>query len=146
MRRRGCILNAKSATACFWVLARTGGRYACLEGFRLEWQSRRAVKVKQVMGYEGLGRNVRFEGAQERGNVKTTTYTRSANPVLAALCARWAGEMQSLLDSGSVKHHPVREISAGGDGDWADAIIKGLLILQRGEVRGNKLVVRFAAS
>jgi hypothetical protein len=47
--------------------------------------------------------------------------------------------MQKLLDAGKLKHHPVRQL----DGRW-DAIIEGLDMLKRGEVRGHKLVVRIA--
>ncbi|KAI1262878.1 GroES-like protein [Xylariaceae sp. FL1019] len=135
------ITSAESASNCFAALARTGGRYACLEGFSPEWRSRRAVKVKEVMGYEGLGHTVRFG---ERG-AEVVTYARKANPQLATLNRRWLGEMQGLLDDGSVRHHPFRDISMAAErGGWACAVLEGLKLLQRGEVRGTRLVVRVA--
>lgn len=65
-----CITDGASAALCFKALARTGGRYACLEGFQTAWQTRRVVKVKEVMGYEVLGRSVDLGGPK-------STYTRS---------------------------------------------------------------------
>lgn len=44
--------------------------------------------------------------------------------------------MHNLLDTGRVKPHPVKQL----DGGW-DAILEGLGMLQRNEVRGHKLVV-----
>ncbi|KAI0153231.1 GroES-like protein [Xylariaceae sp. FL1272] len=135
------ITSAESATNCFAALARTGGRYACLEGFSPEWRSRRAVKVKEVMGYEGLGHTVRF-GEHGAGEV---TYARQANPQLAALNRRWLGEMQGLLDAGFVRHHPFRDISMADErGGWTCAVLEGLKLLRQGEVRGTRLVVRIA--
>ncbi|KAI8949600.1 putative alcohol dehydrogenase [Xylaria longipes] len=130
-----CITSAESAAICFAALARTGGRYACLESLQDSWRTRRAVRVKEVMGYEGLGRDFQVGSDTATG----ITYTRSASSTLAALYARWATEMQLLLDAGSVKHHPILEI----EGQW-NGIIQGLMMLRRGEVRGRKLVIRIA--
>lgn len=114
-------------------MGRAGGRYACLEGLNEAWRTRRAIRVKEVMGFEGLGVRVDL-------GPKAATYSREANQELFGVCARWATEMQSLVDAERVKPHPVREAA----GQW-DGIIKGLGMLQRGEVRGQKLVVRIAA-
>ncbi|KAI1100579.1 putative alcohol dehydrogenase [Jackrogersella minutella] len=130
-----CITSAESAATCFAALTRTGGRYACLEGLQKNWRTRRAVRVKEVMGYEGLGRSTQL-GSE---NATESTYTRKADSTLAALCARWAAEMQMLLDAGSIKHHPIREV----DGQW-EGIINGLMMLQKGEIRGQKLVIRIS--
>ena len=127
-----CITSADSADICFAVMARTGGRYACLEGLPQNRRRRQVIKVKEVMGYEGHGYRVQI-------GTKDETYSRDANPVMFAICCRWAVAMQKLLDAGKLKHHPVRQL----DGRW-DAIIEGLDMLKRGEVRGHKLVVRIA--
>ncbi|KAI1354756.1 putative alcohol dehydrogenase [Xylaria sp. FL0043] len=131
-----CITSAESVATCFAALARTGGRYACIESLQDNWRTRRAVRVKEVMGYEALGRDF-LVGSEAEG----VTYTRSASSTLAELYARWGTEMQRLLDAGSVKHHPILQI----EGRW-DGIIKGLLMLRRGEVRGRKLVIRIAGA
>ncbi|KAI1755486.1 putative alcohol dehydrogenase [Xylaria castorea] len=130
-----CITSAESVATCFAALARTGGRYACLESLQDSWRTRRAVRVKEVMGYEGLGRDFQVSSETAPG----TTYTRDASLTLAALYGRWTAEMQHLLDAGSIKHHPILQI----EGQW-NGIIKGVRMLQRGEVRGRKLVVRIA--
>ncbi|KAK3369705.1 putative zinc binding dehydrogenase [Lasiosphaeria ovina] len=126
-----CITTAETVATCFAALARAGGRYACLEGVHDSWRTRRAVRVKEVMGFEGLGRAVRL------GDKGSATYSRDANPVLFSLCARWTDELQKLLDAGRLKNHPIREI----EGQWG-GIIKGLSLLETHQVRGQKLVVK----
>lgn len=127
-----CITNAESSGTCFAAIARTGGRYACLEGLPEEWRTRRAVRVKVVMGFEGLGATVDLGPS---GSI----YSRQANANLFEICTRWHGEVQSLIDADLLKSHPVREVP----GRW-QGIIDGLEMLRRGEVRGQKLVVNIA--
>ena len=129
-----CITSAESSAACFAAIARTGGRYACLEELDETWRTRRVIRVKEVMGFEGLGRTVDL-GPQ------ASTYSRSANQALYEICARWTIELQELLGKGLIRPHPIREVEGGWNG-----IIDGLAMLQRGEVRGQKLVVRVAPS
>jgi hypothetical protein len=83
------------------------------------------------MGFEGFGHDV-ILGAN--------TYTRPANMTLYNQGQAWATEMQTILDNGNIKPHPVQEISGG----WA-GILEGLKMLQNGEVRGKKLVVVVAS-
>ncbi|KAK7739674.1 putative secondary metabolism biosynthetic enzyme [Cytospora paraplurivora] len=125
-----CITSAESAATCFSVIARTGGRYACLEALPAAWRTRRAVKVKEVMGFEGLGLDI---------DLGSTVHSRKANPHLFEVTVKWTKEMQWSLDRGLVKSHPVREVFGGWEG-----IIDGMSALQRGEVKGEKLVVRLS--
>ncbi|KAI1423492.1 putative alcohol dehydrogenase [Xylaria sp. FL1777] len=134
-----CVTSIESVATCFAALARTGGRYACIESLRDNWRTRRAIRVKEVMGYEALGRDFHVASEAEAEAEASATYTRSASSSLATLYARWGAEMQLLLDAGSVKHHPILQI----EGQW-DGIIKGLMMLRGGEVRGQKLVIRIA--
>ena len=53
-----CITDAESAAICFGALSRAGGRYVCLEDCPESWRTRRAVKVKVVMGFEMQGNDV----------------------------------------------------------------------------------------
>ncbi|ORY71960.1 chaperonin 10-like protein [Pseudomassariella vexata] len=128
-----CITDAESVDICFAAMARTGGHYACLEEMNKAWITRRAIRVKEVMGYEGLGVNINL-------GPTSSTYLREANQELFNILANWATEMQLLLDERLIKPHPVREVQ----GHW-DGVIHGLGVLQRTEVRGQKLVVRIAA-
>ncbi|ORY02747.1 putative zinc binding dehydrogenase [Clohesyomyces aquaticus] len=125
-----CITSGESAAHSFGAMARTGGRYVCLEELDKALQTRRAIRTKEVMGYEGLGVRV---------DLGPTPYSRQANRELFDITARVAAEMQRAIDVGSLSPHPVREVP----GKW-EGIINGLSMLQRGEVRGQKLVVRIA--
>lgn len=128
-----CITTAESAATCFAAMARTGGRYACLEGLPQAWRTRPSVRVKEVMGFEGLGSEVNVAGGDP-------CYSRSANQGLFNVTARWAEEMQKLVDSAKIKPHPIQEVP----GQW-DGILRGLALLESGEVRGLKLVVRISS-
>ncbi|KAI9697555.1 MAG: hypothetical protein M1820_007754 [Bogoriella megaspora] len=133
-----CITDPDSASLCFAAIARTGGRYACLEEFRNTWRTRRVVKVKEVMGYEVLERRVDL-------GPPGSVYTRGVNEAAAELGRSWAGEMQNLLDRGLVEAHPVQEVvGRGEEGMWADNVMAGLEELRTGGVRGRKLVVRIS--
>lgn len=126
-----CITDAQSAATCFASLDRAGGSYACLEERPRAWRTRRAVRVKEVMGYEILGLRVYLGPA--------TTYTREPSQLSFGIGLKWAAEMQRLVDKGLVRPHPALEVG----GRW-DGIIKGLDMLVRGEVKGHKLVVRIS--
>lgn len=128
-----CITSPESVSTCFASIGRAGGRYACLEGCKPEWRTRRAVRVKEVMGFEGSGRRVTMFAAGS----EDATYSRDANPEFRHGCIEWAAELQSLLDRRMLKSHPPEVIAGGWDG-----IVQGLDMLSRGEVRGKKLVVR----
>jgi hypothetical protein len=129
-----CITSPESVAVCFAAMSRAGGRYACLEGLKDEWRTRRAIRTKEVMGFEGFGHKVAL------GDGDDNTYSREANPELYSRGTYWASEMQASLDKGSIKPHPVREL----EGKW-EGIIEGLSMLQRGEIRGQKLVIRVGA-
>jgi hypothetical protein len=78
-----------------------------------------------------------FEGFGHRVELGQNVYSREANMELYQQGNGWTKEMQTLLDQGLIKNHPVREVQ----GQW-QGIIEGLGMLERGEVRGQKLVVR----
>lgn len=84
------------------------------------------------MGYEILGEDV------ELGN---TVYTRKAKPALHALGIGWATDMQQGLDAGAFLKPPIREV-----GSDFQAVIDGLRMLQVGDIRGGKMVVRLSHS
>ena len=126
-----CITDAQSAAICFGALSRVGGRYACLEDCPESWRTRRAVKVKVVMGFEMLGFDV-FPGH--------AVYERKANPKLHAMSTLWAKEVQSLLDKRLITTKPIQEV----DGQF-EGVIKALEMLHSGEVKGKKLVVRISS-
>ncbi|KAF3018240.1 hypothetical protein E8E14_013272 [Neopestalotiopsis sp. 37M] len=84
-----CITTAESVAACFSALARTGGRYACVEGLQAAWRTRRAIHVKEVMGYEAFGCRALL-GSEDSNS---TTYTREANPAALATYALFSADL-----------------------------------------------------
>lgn len=126
-----CIASEESVATCFAAIARTGGRYASLEGLDSSWKTRRSVKVKEVMGFEGLGI------ALDLGPGAHSAYSRPANKGLYDLTTNWTREVQVLMDAGTIRPHPVQEVQGGWQG-----ILDGLDTLQAGGVRGRKLVVK----
>lgn len=128
-----CITDADSAALCFSTIARTGGRYSCLEQFRSEWHTRRVISVKEVMGYEMLGYHIDLGGT-------VSAYSREASEEAFDIGQRWAAEVQALVRRGLVKPHPIQEVP-----DKWGGILAGLAMLQAGEVRGRKLVVRMSS-
>ncbi|TWU75377.1 hypothetical protein ED733_001097 [Metarhizium rileyi] len=123
-----CITDSHSAAICFSAIYRAGGRYACLERFQESWRTRRAVKVKEVMGYEMLNTDV---------DLGPTVYTRKSSQVMFDIGKQWAKEMQFLLDMGAIESHPIREV----DGQW-NGIMQAFAMLEEGKARGQRLVVR----
>ncbi|KAH8880973.1 hypothetical protein GQ53DRAFT_889194 [Thozetella sp. PMI_491] len=128
-----CITDSNSAEICMAALSRAGGRYTCLEAFEPAWRTRQAVRVTSVMAYESLGVDVKLEGKSSE------SYSCVASTSKLCEAVGWTGEMQQLLDAGLVRPHPIREVP----GRWS-GIIEGLHQLHRGEVHGEKLVVRIA--
>ncbi|KAK5798527.1 hypothetical protein VI817_004817 [Penicillium citrinum] len=121
-----CITTPESVKCCFASLGRAGGRYVALEYCDPSWRTRQAVQVSTPLTYEIFGRTVELEGI----------YRREADPAKSELIASWREDMQSLLDQGKIKPHPPKKVPGGWQG-----IIKGLDMLRKGEVHGQKLVV-----
>lgn len=82
------------------------------------------------MGFQVLGIDITLGGG-------TSGYTRLADEKLMAIGMKWAEEMQLLMEENRLKTHPLREMANGWEG-----IIQGLEMLRKGEVRGEKLVVK----
>ena len=123
-----CITDAESAAIFNSAMARTGGTYACLEECPDAWRTPCAVKAKEVMGFQILSVDL---------SLRASTYTTPGDKKLIEIGMQWADEMQSLMKSGRIKPHPLHELQNG-----LEAIIEGLEMLRKGEVRGQKLVVR----
>lgn len=83
------------------------------------------------MTYVVMGREVKLDGV----------YHRDADQSKFDLGARWALEVQTLVDEGRLKCHPAREVPGGWQG-----VIQGLEMLKSGQVRGQKLVVKVGSA
>ncbi|RYP81461.1 hypothetical protein DL770_005894 [Monosporascus sp. CRB-9-2] len=95
-----CITTPESVKCCFTALGRAGARYASLEHAPDEWRTRKAVKMDMPMTYVVMGREVKLDGV----------YHRDADQSKFDLGARWALEVQTLVDEGRLKCHPAREV------------------------------------
>ncbi|KAL4981394.1 chaperonin 10-like protein [Aspergillus falconensis] len=105
-------------------------RQVCMSrGIPVAWRTMKAVKVKDVMGFQVLGVDMNF-GAD-------SPYTRPADEGLAEIGRQWAAEIEALMESRKIKAYPLRELQD----EW-DGIIRGMEVLRKGEVQGQKLVVR----
>ena len=123
-----CITDMDSAAICYGAMGRTGGMYACLEECPESWRTRRIIKVKEVMGFQVLGVDL---------DLGDSTYTRPGEERLLNIGIEWAGEVETLMAEGKLKTHPLKELDNG----W-QSIIDGLEMLKKGEVRGQKLVIK----
>ncbi|EQK99820.1 hypothetical protein G6O67_004132 [Ophiocordyceps sinensis] len=121
-----CVTTPESVSDCMSVIARTGGRYACLEVIPETCVLRRAVKVKVVMAYET--ENVDTD-------LNHPVYSRKANAELHGIVMTWTKDIQSLLDRGALIVKPLHELNEGFEG-----IIEGLDMLRRGDLQDRKLV------
>ncbi|KAI0378987.1 zinc-binding dehydrogenase family oxidoreductase [Hypomontagnella monticulosa] len=121
-----CITDPDSVGCCYASIGRTGGRCACLELCAQELQTRRAVKAAFPIAYEIFGEDIQLSGGYERkGNKKTR-----------ADAVNWFNMLQSLLNEGKLRTHPLQVLTGG-----LDRILEGLDLLKSGAVSGKKLVV-----
>jgi NADPH:quinone reductase-like Zn-dependent oxidoreductase len=124
-----CITDAESIQLCYAAIGRAGGRYSCLEIPPQHLLSRKAVKADFVMPLKIFGKRIALGGAYERAACQST-FEAGVELVIAA---------QKLLDCGQIRCHPPRILSPGFGG-----ILEGLDLLKRGQVSGQKLVVRIS--
>ena len=122
-----CISDELSVRISLAALSRSGGRYACLEYIEPELATRKAVEMQMVLGYEIFGREISL-GAN---------YSRLASKEKRENSARYMKAVQRAVENNELRSHPVRLLSGG-----LEAVQYGLDMLRRGEVSGEKLVVR----
>ncbi|EXA30363.1 hypothetical protein FOVG_18235 [Fusarium oxysporum f. sp. pisi HDV247] len=122
-----CIADRFSVKCCFGAMARTGGRYVCLErlaeGLR---PRRRSIKQEFVFALDVFGEPITaYKG-----------YERDPGPGKHQFAVRWYRVFQKLLDDGKLRPHPVQLLENGFEGAK-----NGLGLLRSGSVSGRKLVV-----
>jgi NADPH:quinone reductase-like Zn-dependent oxidoreductase len=122
-----CITDVESVQLCHAAIGRAGGRYSCLELPPQHLLNRKAVKVDFVMPLKIFGKRIALGGGYERAACQSTL--KAGVELIIAF--------QNLLDRGQIRCHPQRILSPGFDG-----ILEGLDFLRRGQVSGEKLIVR----
>ncbi|GAP90884.1 putative zinc-binding dehydrogenase family [Rosellinia necatrix] len=118
--------DAKSIGLCSGAMGRAGGRYACLEMYPDYLLERKTLKVGFVMGPALLGHRLALDYG----------YERDADPDMRAFGVQWYKRVQWMMDRGKLKPHPLRLL----DGRF-EAILKGIDMLKRKAVSGEKLIV-----
>ena len=86
------------------------------------------------MGYEVFGREIALGKGYGRDGKDGVEHRQRA--------ARWAEEVQGLIQGGWLKGHAVETLG----GRWEESVPKGLERLKRGDARGVKLVAKIAAN
>ncbi|KAF5857796.1 hypothetical protein ETB97_005248 [Aspergillus alliaceus] len=123
-----CVSESDSAQLCYGAIGRAGGRYCGVEPVRQAVAAARpTVRASWVMVLTMFGGRVALDGE----------YAREASAADRALSAKIFAAIQTLLDNGRIKSHPVRVLA-----DSRAGVIQGVDIIRTGAISGQKLVVR----
>lgn len=120
-----CITQESSMKICYAAIGRAGGYYTALDPFPEHLQTRKIVKPDWIL-------------ATRIGGLPCTwpaPFASKAEPKLLQWSAPLYEDIQSILDDGKIRSHPVLK-STGG----FEALLQGVSKLRRKEVSGQKLV------
>lgn len=112
---------------CYKCIGRSGGKYVALEPYPEGSDTRPTVTPSWVLGPELLGKKIAWAGP----------LARDENPEIRGWTLEWFRTVQSLLDEGKLKFHPLRILDGG-----FDAILQGFELLKKKQVSAQKLIVR----
>ncbi|KAK2037055.1 alcohol dehydrogenase GroES-like domain-containing protein [Colletotrichum somersetense] len=122
-----CISNVESTTVCFKAIGRAGGNYVALEPFPRHAANRAVVTADFVVGPCIFG----------DGCTYPAPYAREPDEKIRAFGVELWEIAKKLVHEGKLNHHPIRILDGG-----FDAIQKGLDLLAKNGVSGEKIVVR----
>lgn len=114
---------------CYSAIGRAGGKYTALELPPTLPGLRKTIKSDWVMGISVFGKDI------DLGN----GYYQPANMEHFEFGLGWVKVVQGLVDRGEIRSNPTKTLPGGFEG-----IMKGLDMLRRKVVSGEKLVVRIA--
>ena len=120
----------KTIIICNESIGRVGGRYTALELFQGDFPQVSTIKTDLVMGPTILGAGVDTGG-------EDSDYAKGADPELRQWGIGFYQSIQRLVDEKKLRAHPLRVIEGRFEG-----ILRGLDMLKRREVSGQKLVVK----
>ena len=120
----------KTIPICNESIGRAGGRYTALELFHGDLPQVKTIKTDLVMGPTILGAGV---DPGEEGS----DYAKGADPELRQWGIGFYQSIQRLVNEKKLRAHPLRMLEGHFEG-----ILRGLDMLKRREVSGQKLVVR----
>lgn len=122
-----CITTVESTQACFRAIGRAGGKYVSLDPHQAHVATRKVVKTEWVLGPAIFG----------QGSTWPSPYGRPADPELQKFGARLWAVTQKLVDEGKLQHHPLQVLKGG-----FETVIDGMERVKKGQVSGEKIVVR----
>lgn len=121
-----CIAEPETMQFCFKCLGRTGGKYTALEPFPDFLHNRpKTVTADWVLGPRILGKTLGWP----------EPFGGEGDPENRKFGFEWFALVQELLDTGKLKTHPHKNV-----GDNLGATLKGLELLRKKQVSGQKLV------
>ncbi|KAL8974899.1 MAG: hypothetical protein Q9197_000868 [Variospora fuerteventurae] len=120
----------KTRAVCDESMGRVGGRYTALELSQGQTPPSKKIKRDLVMGPTILGAGVDAGDAGSK-------YAKGADPELFRWGIEFYQSIQRLIQQRKLRSHPVRVLNGR-----FEAILNGLQLLKRGEVSGQKLVVK----
>ncbi|GKT65488.1 enoyl reductase [Colletotrichum tofieldiae] len=122
-----CIVNIESTTTCFKAIGRAGGKYVSLDPFPAQAATRKVVQTDFVVGPLIFGEGCSWP----------EPYGRPASEELRQFGVKLWQIAANLVKEGRLRHHPLRVVDGG-----FDAIMEGLSLVSKGQVSGEKIVVR----
>ncbi|TGJ78105.1 hypothetical protein E0Z10_g10657 [Xylaria hypoxylon] len=125
-----CYCEGSSMEFCYRAIGRAGGKCinTTLEPYRKRLHTRKAIEPNFVLAHALLGVDV---GWTEPYNVK-------ADLELHSFGKDWSSCIQRMLESGSIKPHPIR----AQDDIGLQYVLDGIKMLRQKAVSGEKLVYR----
>lgn len=121
-----CISTTASMQFCYQVIGRAGGKYTSLEPYaEVVAQTRRVVKPDWIMGPQLLGKEIAWPHP----------HWRPADPKMAEFGASWTATLQTLLDKGLIRPHPIL-IKPGS----LQGALGGIEDIRSNKISGKKLV------
>jgi NADPH:quinone reductase-like Zn-dependent oxidoreductase len=120
--------QVRTMALCDESMGRAGGRYVALESYQ-ETSDRKSKLIKRelIMGQAITGRAIKL----------TDGYGKPDDPELGVWGIECYKSIQRLVDERKLRPHPLRIL----DGGFED-VLKGLEMLKRKEISGEKIVVR----
>lgn len=126
-----CVSVPDTMRFCYRVIGRAGGKYTALEPFSPSLHTRPTVQPDWVLGPALLGKPIGWG----------PPFERPSNPKIREFTLDWFKTVQSLLEDGKLRTHPVRILTGG-----FEAALEGLDLLREKKISGQKLVCQISPS
>jgi NADPH:quinone reductase-like Zn-dependent oxidoreductase len=120
-----CVSEDSTMKFCYEAIGRAGGKYTALNPFNGQLATRRVVEPDWILATRIAG------GA----SAWPAPYSCDPEPRLRAMAVPIFAIIERLLFEGKIQPHPVRI-----EGGRYEGLIKGVNILRKGELSGQKLV------